>query len=1005
MSVRDILNKYNQGSDRPSVASIMSKYGGHKTSPATLQAAQDNAAKLKAESDKLNSWSNLAYETLRPTNLANSMRQIGTQIKTHPIRTAEAFGAGVVDEGLRPIANLAANYNPIGMIASSLRGGKQINLPKTGFKPQNTAEEGIYGGGGFGGQAGAFMAGNALLKPILEAPTIVNAIGKYVPKAVETTMGATQRLRPLASELLSDQITTQAMVDPGSSLKDRGIQAATAPVLSLALHGLGRGTKKLTAPFKNAEGVVPNTDLSGLSTEEALKVMKSREIPTGARINPKTGEIETKAFVDQAIKAAGDQKAKPQNWLGKAWDVATSSTAARIEKMGAPGKALVNMMKQQQYLASVRKADWKPKIQEAFKGMDAEGRGRIQLALENPGAVSNLATTQEQVAFRLLDSIRKNVKEWADRSGLKSIDEQGKSIDWIGMDPDKYMPHYFSEKTQTSKEFKEGVIDRMLKNGEANNRWDAEVLFKQWSENNMTRRAGSLEYQRKYDMPDYEKDPEKVFQKYTDQVARRMSEIDMFGQTHEKLKPLLGKIAEMGYKVEDAQKLLDAMYSTKPHSKVIEKALQWNQFTKLSLSGFQNLTQSTNTLTQGGLGNTLKVMYQYIKSPASRESMMDVAKLADAFDEVIISSESGIQPGWLMNKALYVFKKTEKFNRFVAANVGKEHAKDLFKVLKSNPADATAIRGLEHLGIDVQALVERGKLDPEDLVKAAYNMVGSTQFRIDPLNLPLWTRTDAGKFFSQFQSFSFMQTKFYRDQIVREARQGNLLPLLRMMITAPPAYFAAKGVRNFIANKKPAATEEEKDKEFLDMAFNVTGTLPGSLLQKMNYTGDKLFGKGSEYATPLDKVATVAGNFLGPTVSDIGNTAKAMEQSGQIQKENLLERPENQIDAMYPLKKLTTGWIPYAGPAIKNTAYGEWPQRQREVFRDNLKAAVADAIKSGNREKLKEVMKTNPTQNGINVLQDVYREVMLEQMGPEKKARYDAIKKRKEELNYSPILK
>jgi hypothetical protein len=155
------------------------------------------------------------------------------------------------------------------------------------------------------------------------------------------------------------------------------------------------------------------------------------------------------------------------------------------------------------------------------------------------------------------------------------------------------------------------------------------------------------------------------------------------------------------------------------------------------------------------------------------------------------------------------------------------------------------------------------------------------------------------------------------------------------------------------------------------------------------------------------KATTLAGNFLGPTVSDVGNLINAGVQSDEMRKENMMkgnERPEDQLDTAHPFKKLATGWIPYGGPAIKNLAYGEWPKRQREVFRENLKNAMKDAIASGDRRKIKEVMQQNPTQNGMNVLQDLYREVQLEALPADQKARYDAIKKRKEELNYSPIL-
>ena len=962
-------------------------------------------AKYQAESAKLNSFGNLAWQAVKPTNTIRSIRTLGSQAVQHPLRTAGAIGSGVYDQGLRPLLNAGINFSPVGMVRSLANKGRMTDmLPKLGFNAQNDAEKGIYEGFGIGGMAGSYMLGSAALRPIMEAPRVVNALSRISPKLIQATAKG-DMMKPVVQELIGDQVLTQALAGTDASWKDRASQAALAPIMTGALHGLGRSASFAGSQAKRAFGTADDSALSKMNFEQVQQYLKDRPMPPGFRINPKTGQLENADFIAAALKSEQGTPV-PQGTARNLWDKISSSTAARIEKMGKPGKALVDMMREQQFRASTLKAHWKPRIQQAFKGLDGDSRARIQVALEHPEAKARLRTNQELLAFNTVDGLRKTVYNWAKNNDLK-IKDGDKMIEWVGMDPDTYMPHYFPEKIKSSKKFREDEINRLMTSGEATTWDEASQIFDDWSKNHMVRRAGTLEYQRKSISADYEKDPEKVFQMYTDQVSRRMPEIEMFGQSHEKIKPLLTKIDKLGFDRNDAQSLIDAMYSSKPRNKIVDAALKWNLFTKLSLSGFQNLTQTTNTIAQGGLLNTAKVIKRWLLNPASRESMKDLANTADAFDEIIASSEANLNPGMLMKMALGVFKWTEKVNRSIAANVGKLHAEDLYSALKKDPTNATAVRGLEHLGLNVQKIIKQGVLSQEDLSRAAYNMVGTTQFRIDPLNLPLWTRTDAGKFFTQFQSFSFMQTKFYRDQIIREAQKGNLMPLVRMMVTAPPAYFAAKGLRNVIARKKDkeGMTEEEKDKEFLNTILGMTGTLPGSLLQRGMYAYDNAFGPKNQWKSDLNKVGTVAGNFLGPSVSDISGIINAGEQAGKIRFENINERPENQIDANYPYKRMMSGMIPYVGPGIKNTFYGSFPQRQRAVFRDALTEAVREAVKTGSKDKILEVMKQNPTMNGLNVLQDVYREVRLEGLDPKTREMYDALKKRKEELNYLPILK
>jgi len=737
-------------------------------------------------------------------------------------------------------------------------------------------------------------------------------------------------------------------------------------------------------------------------------------------LDPITGKI-----IPKFPEATNTPIANPDSLMAKIKQVFTSGRT-EMQRMGKTGKKMADLFDEVKYLETREGAVLQQKLAK-FAEMNETSKNRVYSAIVSGTPKAHLRTPQENELYRLVTDIKVNFADFAKKNGLKIVNPQtGKKSPWVGDDPIKYFPVFFSEKQLAAKDFKPRWIQAAIDSGKATNKYEAAQMFKWWNENTLTRKGGKLEYTRMLSPDDYARagltpitDPVYVFSKYAQQTARRKAEIPAFGQFGEKLKPMLEKLSNEGYDSGQVQKIYDNLYGSREGNKFIDTALQANLFTKLPLGFFINLTQQQNISTTVGFKAYAQVFKNYLVGSKgytreqTRKMMNDIAVLSDAYSSSILSSEMDVaHPAKLTDMALWLFRNSEKLNRYVAANAYVNRAKVLVPLLEKNPANKAFIREATKMGLPIAQIIA-GKLTPEQfklaLQKVAYKGVINTQFKIDAMEVPLAWRSNIGKLLTQFKSFSFMQTKFIRDEIYKEARKGNLLPLARFMATAPIAYYAANKARGLFTGKKspeeiykdrPEKIAGAKRDELIGDITRMTGTLPGDILNNAIYVDKKL---QDPYSGALEKGLALGGNFLGPTVSEAANLVTAARQSSEIQLQNMNERPANRIDPYtYPFGKFLAPKIPYFGPGIKNVLFGDYPRKPTQIFKDKLKEAVI----AKNKEAIRAILAANGnTINGRAVLADVIREVRMEQMSPEARERYETIKAINKERRYSPIIK
>lgn len=970
----------------------------------------------------MNSVRSLAWETTK--GIPRAIMDIGRQAKEHPIRTAGHIGTGVYNEGVRPILNIPSYLGA-------------PRAPRINFRPQNPTEEGIQKGFEVGGTAGSYYAGTAALRPLLESGRAVNVLGR-IPGALSTT-SRTPMLKPLAQTLIGDQILTQAYADKDTSLKDRAIAAAVTPIATLGMHGLGRGTSIARSRIREALGDrlpddvnlhdFQDIDLSKMSDDEAIAAMQKwkQDNPNLIR-DPKTGMIDVDASV-KAIQPSLQNAPAVQPVMSaldrmKGW---FRSGRAEMQRAGESGKLFTNAADEYYLYKNQNAALLKEQFRQVAKDTTPDDWKRVFYAQEHPETRKMLNDKQLEL-FRFWHNMRLSQHEFAKKNGWQVMGPDGKFNPWNADDTiaDTSVPHYwFSDMPKPNKEsLKELMVQQLMKDG-GYTRFQAEQLAVANMKPGPNRVLSSAEHARIKGVTGYaqgERLPE-IIERNIDEYATMMSRMKYFGQHGEKMSTVIDDMVKRGVKVEDIRSVLDELFGNSEVSNAfIRNALRFQQVSKLSLSGITNLTQSANTATVGGIKNTLKAMWKYATSKQDRMVMKDFAEIIGAVDQLNITQEANVPMNRFMNAALFVFKKTEEFNRVIAADVGKRFSDELVARLAKNPTDKVATRMLMQLGMnadDIAKAAAGGNLSRMQKMMLANKFVGDTQFQLNAMNLPIWSRTPMGKLFTQFKSFGYMQTKFYRDHIVREAQMGNYAPMLRMIATIPLLFMGAKKTRDVLTLRDPALreklgmsnyeedTEDEKAIKNLELILQMTGTLPASMLQSAMYAGRNNFGEGNEYRTPINKWGVAIGNVFGPTASDASNFFKAMEQSGDIQRENLLEGNQgegNQIRRSWPIEKWAAGLIPYVGQGIKNSVYRDWPEREREEYRAQMKDLVRQYFDTRDPELMIQIKSMITTPREKNIFEQVRGEIRRESLPPEQQAIYNRLEERKKIFESIPMI-
>jgi len=368
---------------------------------------------------------------------------------------------------------------------------------------------------------------------------------------------------------------------------------------------------------------------------------------------------------------------------------------------------------------------------------------------------------------------------------------------------ENYMPHFVDfdkvakDPSRLAKVLQEIQLQESKKAGHPVSAAEAQNIFNQMRRNSR-QEYGHLEVARQFDLSDYDKDGIATWARYVEGSLKRMNEAEVFKPKGENI---VAAIQGIGMTAGDDAAQAATRYITQVTGrdpvngfnaidanagKLFNFVRSMQVGLKLGQAVIANMSQSNMTGMVTGYQNLYKGFRELQTSHGK-----DFARLGGATIEQTMRD---------MNEALGVgkfggavlkytgFNKVELFNRMLAANSGKMFARDLVEKLQTatGPAAETYKRHLRKMGIEPTDVIKRGyRMTQDEEINAARSIIGRTQFKVRPQELPLYWNGPLGKLVTQFSSFGFKAGKAIKDEVWGEFKQGNYAPFARFLLVTP----------------------------------------------------------------------------------------------------------------------------------------------------------------------------------------------------------------------------
>lgn len=621
-----------------------------------------------------------------------------------------------------------------------------------------------------------------------------------------------------------------------------------------------------------------------------------------------------------------------------------------LNKMGTAGREQARRMSSQRKAEDMLRGSYHLDVEDALKKLPENERFMVADVLDGK-AVEN-APERVTTAAAKMRALLDEVADEASVGGFTIRTPDGEV-------PFKRMENYYPRQYDFD-ELKKGAmhekaLEHMVATGQARNKAEAEKMLNDFIMANTERRSGNLENARMFDVPGYERDPLIALKRYTAGVAKRFTEAKYFGKKDEMIASLINKIAQNNGDYNEAQRIFDLQVEGMPKNAAVSAVTKFNVATKLDLAFITNATQSLNTITKAGLMNTIFGAARGF----TKEGRRLAKKIGAVQDSHIYEQESGTFDS--IAKAIMIpFRIVENFNRRTAANTGVIRAKEL--VERAQKGSRYAIREMKKLGLDPT----KKDLSEQDLLTAAYEMARQTQFKVEGLDIPPAWKTPLGRLITQFKSFSFVQTKFIRDEVAKELAHGNVMPLIRFVPLAIGASMGAQYVRNILTGRDPKDDTKNVDIRQWDKWLKGFGTIPTDLIIQGKFLKDTY---DSEYLTAMKKLSRVLGSTLGVTAGTIGSYLAAIESISSTEEKNKqLGVEKEKQDPYLDLKRQAMGDVPVVGEYLKNTLYPYKKSDKTDEEKAQTKAYfdTKERVTAGMTTKERAALDALPATNPLN---------------------------------------
>jgi hypothetical protein len=619
-----------------------------------------------------------------------------------------------------------------------------------------------------------------------------------------------------------------------------------------------------TSPFVAGKG----NKVVGKMQDGSFVAADTPELKANPKINTKTEQKAvsdlTKVMEKNTKSPYDEMVATDKPWYRKVFESTTQSIQGVLKRSGKSGKQIAGLLDKAEEQGALLSGQQSNTLRKAITKLSPDEMKQFADVVEGRATADTPALEQAVTTWK---SIAEDIRARATEAGI----EMGNIQD--------YFPHFIPEAAQGGKG-KAKYLQALVDKGFAPTVEAAQQRLDSIARKAAARRFGLLEKSREAtanldDLPIYETDPRKVLFSYIENANRRIADAVHFGTNDEILYNLAHQAGFEGgdetQLVTYLNRVLGKEASQNQEVKAISQGIRSVQSVKKLGFGtaFTNITQNLSTAIRTDIPTTIKTIVENIQNPAkSLELAYKTGEIDEqAFKELNADIGSGTN---LVQKWLRIIgmQKTERFNRIIATNAGANYAEKLAKQLTENPGNKSAISELKRLGLDPEVILKNG-LSEMDILKAARNVSGDTQFSTTPKELPYYWTGAIGKIVTQFRSFAYKQTGFIAETSKRVASEaitnGNFKPLINLLIVygvaAPIVGEIVADAKSFIQNRSRG-----------DM--NATQRYLSNILEATSFgLLDELPALTGEYGLP-----GTAGAIAGPTASDAIKYADALQQ-------------------------------------------------------------------------------------------------------------------------------
>jgi hypothetical protein len=523
--------------------------------------------------------------------------------------------------------------------------------------------------------------------------------------------------------------------------------------------------------------------------------------------------------------------------------------------------------------------------------------------------VEGLKTVPEN-AKEAVETWKKISKQIADKSqefGIKITTPSGEKVAFKPLD--NYYPYFVKEEKlkeifANQRKYSD-FLEALSKNNKITISKAHEII--QDVVNGRADFYGHLERSRTAKMPFsfYERDPRQILSQYISEAWNRIGDAKEFGGDDSILQKIIDTARVRGSDFEEIQALTSRFLGRDKFSKSLEKvssfARMYNNLTKLSLASITNLGDLTKPFIRTNFLSSLKgIVRSFTKE--GKEFAGKSGVLNPVLEQ--FAKEQGLGEKFFKYSG---FQATEQKLRQIQANSARYYIDLLYRKLKKNPKNAFVWRRLEQFGIDPKELISRG-LKESDYVDGAIKAIADTQ-PASKIDIPYYWQSPTGKLLTQYKTFAYKQMKFLNEFVFKEAKQGNLKPLIMFLVMGTAL---GEGVGDMKAYVRGRQRPDTFGARIIDNLMTIGG-----------------MGLASDFIANL-QYGTLGGGFLkfvaGPTLSDIDAWLTAIQ--GDV---STIVAPEKRFAILghktskgrpqfKTLKKVAYS-LPFIGPALANKMF------------------------------------------------------------------------------------